>query len=404
MLAERKIILGITGGIAAYKAAELARELVRQGAEVRAVMTKNAVEFVAPLTFQTLTGHPVGLDMFQTRERSAIEHISLANWGELIIVAPATADILGKVAGGLACDLLSTTIMATRMPVLFVPAMNDLMWENRLVQGNIQKLKEAGYFFLDPDTGALACKSEGKGRMPETAAIACEADRILSPKDLLEETILITAGPTREPFDPVRFISNNSSGKMGFALAAEARSRGARVILVSGPTGLKPPAGVEFVPITTAREMREAVMKELPRTTAVIKAAAVSDYRPAELSRNKIKKQPGKMTISLEMNPDILSEIGALKGKRILVGFAMETEGLLEHARGKLAAKNLDLIVANSLNEEGAGFQCDTNVVKIIDQEGGIQDVPRMEKLKVAGIILDRVRALRDKRADGIGP
>ncbi len=404
MLAERKIILGITGGIAAYKAAELARELVRQGAEVRAVMTKNAVEFVAPLTFQTLTGHPVGLDMFQTRERSAIEHISLANWGELIIVAPATADILGKVAGGLACDLLSTTIMATRMPVLFVPAMNDLMWENRLVQGNIQKLKEAGYFFLDPDTGALACKSEGKGRMPETAAIAGEADRILSPKDLLEETILITAGPTREPFDPVRFISNHSSGKMGFALAAEARRRGARVILVSGPTGLKPPAGVEFVPITTAREMREAVMKELKRTTAVIKAAAVSDYRPAELSKNKIKKQPGKMTISLEMNPDILSEIGALKGKRILVGFAMETEGLLEHARGKLAAKNLDLIVANSLNEEGAGFQCDTNVVKIIDQEGGIQDVPRMEKLKVAGIILDRVRALRDKRADGIGP
>lgn len=404
MLAERKIILGITGGIAAYKAAELARELVRQGAEVRAVMTKNAVEFVAPLTFQTLTGHPVGLDMFQTRERSAIEHISLANWGELIIVAPATADILGKVAGGLACDLLSTTIMATRMPVLFVPAMNDLMWENRLVQGNIQKLKEAGYFFLDPDTGALACKSEGKGRMPETAAIAGEADRILSPKDLLEETILITAGPTREPFDPVRFISNHSSGKMGFALAAEARRRGARVILVSGPTGLKPPAGVEFVPITTAREMREAVMKELKRTTAVIKAAAVSDYRPAELSKNKIKKQPGKMTISLEMNPDILSEIGALKGKRILVGFAMETEGLLEHARGKLAAKNLDLIVANSLNEEGAGFQCDTNVVKIIDQEGGIQDVPRMEKLKVAGIILDRVRALRDKRADGIRP
>ncbi len=402
MLAERKIILGITGGIAAYKAAELARELVRQGAEVRAVMTKNAVEFVAPLTFQTLTGHPVGVDMFQTRERSAIEHISLANWGELIIVAPATADILGKVAGGLACDLLSTTIMATRMPVLFVPAMNDLMWENRLVQGNIQKLKEAGYFFLDPDTGALACKSEGKGRMPETAAIAGEADRILSPKDLLEETILITAGPKDFAAMTLRFISNHSSGKMGFALAAEARRRGARVILVSGPTGLKPPAGVEFVPITTAREMREAVMKELPRTTAVIKAAAVSDYRPAELSKNKIKKQPGKMTISLEMNPDILSEIGALKGKRILVGFAMETEGLLEHARGKLAAKNLDLIVANNLNEEGAGFQCDTNVVKIIDQEGGIQDVPRMEKLKVAGIILDRVRALRDKRADGI--
>lgn len=393
----KNILLGVTGGIAAYKSAELTRELVRLGKAVKVIMTKNAQQFVTPLTFQTLSGNSVYLEMFHVHGRGEIDHISLATWGEMVIVAPATANIIGKVAAGLADDLLSTTIMATKAPVLFVPAMNEAMWDNTILRRNIQMLKEVGYYFLDPDYGGLACMAQGRGRMPEVATIVEEMETILCTKDLQGMTILITAGPTREPLDPVRFITNHSSGKMGYALARMARRRGARVILISGPTELKPPGGVTYVPVVSAQEMREAVLSRLTDVDVVIKAAAVSDYRPRDFSAGKIKKEEYELHITLEKNPDILAEIGGIKGKRIVVGFAMETENLVENARDKLIKKNLDLIVANSLTEEGAGFQGDTNVVKIINRDGEIEGLPRMDKTAVADVILDRVKGLANK-------
>ncbi len=398
MLKERKIVLGVTGGIAVYKAAELVRELVRRGSKVRVVMTESACKFVTPLTFETLSGNPVYTDLFWTPGSFEIGHISLGEFAELILIAPATANIIGKAAAGLADDLLTTVLLATHAPVLLCPAMNTKMYTNPVVQENIAKLVSRGQTVMQPGYGELACRAEGQGRLARLVDIVEEVESILTTKDLLGEHILITAGPTQEPFDPVRFISNYSSGKMGYALALMARRRGAVVTLVSGPTALPVPWGCEFVPVQTAVEMRDAVMTRLEKVTAVIKAAAVADYRPAVREPGKIKKKDGAMTIDLERNPDIISEIALQKGNRILVGFSMESERLVEHARLKLMEKGMDFIVANDVTEPGAGFRGDTNRVRILHREGEEETLPLMNKIDVAGIILDRVKKLRESR------
>ncbi len=390
MLKNKKIILGITGGIAAYKAAELTRTLVKKGALVKVIMTRNAREFITPLTMQTLSNNPVYTEMFALVENSGIGHISLADFAELVIIAPATANIIGKVAGGLADDLLSTTVMATRAPVIFCPAMNTNMYANEIVRANIVKLAYEGYHFVEPASGELACGTWGSGRLAEIEDIVDEAEFILAGKDLAGEKVLVTAGPTREPFDPVRFISNYSSGKMGYAIAAAARRRGAEVTLVSGPCSLAAPRGVKCIAVSSAVEMRNAVIENMPDSSIIIKAAAVADYRPSQASASKIKKKKGPLSIDLDRNPDIIEEIGRSKGDKILVGFAMETDNLIENAMGKLAAKNMDLIVANDLSRPDAGFQADTNLVKIIDAEGSIDELPLLDKTEVADRILDK--------------
>ncbi|HOK06456.1 MAG TPA: bifunctional phosphopantothenoylcysteine decarboxylase/phosphopantothenate--cysteine ligase CoaBC [Syntrophales bacterium] len=401
MLRGKRVVLGVCGGIAAYKAAELTRELIREGAEVRVVMTQNATRFVTPLTFQVLSGRRVLTDTFGD-DGYDMNHIALADYAELMIIAPATANMVGKAASGIADDLLSTTVMTLRCPVLFCPAMNAAMYESPIVQDNLGKLRRAGFHVLEPAVGDLACGVSGKGRLPEISLIVTEAARLLSPQDLAGERILVTAGPTREPFDPVRFITNYSSGKMGYALAAAARRRGAEVVLVSGPVTLPPPYGVEAVMVESAREMFEKVMEHLERSTVIIKAAAVADYRPAVRSRGKIKKTKGPLILELERNPDIIAEVGKRKGDRILVGFAMESENLVENAAAKMKAKGMDFIVANDLNEEGAGFQHDTNKVRIIMNDGSIESLPLMDKLEVAHAILDRVKKLRrERKRDG---
>ncbi len=396
MLQGKKIVLGVCGGIAAYKAVELLRLFVKAGAEVFVIMTAAAREFVTPLTFQTLSGNPVHTDLFNLYQEKEIGHISLADRADLFVVAPATANVVGKVAGGIADDLLTTTIMATRAPVLFVPAMNVNMWENPLYRQNEEKLRGLGYHFLEPASGFLACGWEGKGKLPEPAAIFEETERLLAPQDLRGRTVLVTAGPTREEIDPVRFISNHSSGKMGYALARAACLRGARVILVSGPTCLAVPCGIDFRSVNSARQMREAVLEAAPQADVIIKAAAVADYRPAERAGEKIKKGEAEaLTLVLEKNPDILGELGAGKGKALLVGFAAETRDLLENARKKLQEKNLDLIVANDVTQEGAGFDVDTNIVRLLYRDGRVEEFPRLEKKELAHRLLDRIAELK---------
>ncbi|MCK9362651.1 MAG: bifunctional phosphopantothenoylcysteine decarboxylase/phosphopantothenate--cysteine ligase CoaBC [Syntrophales bacterium] len=397
MLKERKIALCVTGGIAAYKAAELLREFVRRGADVRVVMTESACKLVAPLTFETLSGHPVATDLFSLNAQAEIPHIALAAFADLLVVAPATANIIGKAAAGIADDLVSTIILATTKPVLFCPAMNVNMYENAIVQKNLAELAARGYLIMAPGYGELACRTEGRGRLPEPVAIAEEVEYLLAEKDLRKERIIVTAGPTQEPLDPVRFISNYSSGKMGYALAVAARRRGAKVTLISGPVALSPPAGVDFVPVKTALQMHDAVLAALPAATVVIKAAAVADYRPAVCAESKIKKKEGPMTLLLERNPDIIAEIARQKGNRIVVGFSMESDHLLEHARKKLFDKGMDFIVANDVTEAGAGFGGDTNIVRILDREGGMEELPLLSKLEVAGVILDRVKKMREQ-------
>jgi phosphopantothenoylcysteine decarboxylase / phosphopantothenate---cysteine ligase len=403
MLKERKIVLGVTGGIAAYKAAELVRELVRRGAMVRVVMTDHACRFIAPLTFETLSGYPVATDLFWAPGNFEIGHISLAEFAELVVIAPATANLIGKMAAGIADDLLTTVLLAAEAPVLLCPAMNSKMYANPVVQGNLASLVSRGHALLEPGYGELACRAEGQGRLAEPLEIVEEIESILTAKELRGERILITAGPTREPFDPVRFITNYSSGKMGYALAVMARRRGAAVTLVSGPTALPQPRGVAFVRVQTAVEMRDAVMSRLKESTVVIKAAAVADYRPATCEPVKIKKKEASLTVCLEQNPDIISEIAQKKGDRILVGFSMESDHLLEHARSKLIKKGMDFIVANDVTEPGAGFMGDTNAVRILDREGGVEAFPLMDKIDVAGVILDRVRRIRENRRNRDG-
>jgi phosphopantothenoylcysteine decarboxylase/phosphopantothenate--cysteine ligase len=395
MLHEKRIVLGVTGGIAVYKAAELVRELVRRGAVVRVVMTDHACEFVRPLTFETLSGHPVSTDLFHLTGGYEIDHIALADFAELVVIAPATANIIGKMAAGIADDLLTTVLLAATAPVLVCPAMNAKMYANAVVKENLARLIARGYSILEPGYGELACRTEGQGRLPDAPEIAEEIESLLTPKNLRGEHILITAGPTQEPFDPVRYITNHSSGKMGYALAVMARRKGAAVTLISGPTELPDPRGVRCISVQTALEMRDSVLDHLKEATVVIKAAAVADYRPKVCQKTKIKKTAGQMTVSLERNPDIIAAIGEKKGSRIVVGFAMESDHLLENARMKLVEKKMDFIVANDLTMPGAGFRTDTNIIRILDSKGGDETFPLMDKLDAAGIILDRVKERR---------
>lgn len=391
MLAGSKIVLGITGGIAAYKAAGLTRLLVKQGAAVKVIMTAHAREFITPLTLQTLSGQPVYSDMFAPWQEDGLAHISLADYADILVIAPATANSIGKIAGGLADDLLTTTVMATKAPVLLCPAMNANMLAQASVQENIEKLAARGFYLLAPAYGELACKAAGAGRLPEIEDIVEEIETILTAKDLTGEKILVTAGPTREPLDPVRFITNYSSGKMGYALAIAAKRRGAEVTLVSGPSTLPMPRGVKCIGVSTAVEMRDAVLENYQQSTVVIKAAAVADYRPAVLAENKIKKRDDTLLLKLERNPDIIAELGKNKGKRILIGFAMESENLVENAASKMAKKNMDYIVANLVTKKGAGFQGDTNIVTIMGRDGVIEELPLLDKMQVADRILDKL-------------
>jgi phosphopantothenoylcysteine decarboxylase/phosphopantothenate--cysteine ligase len=389
------LVLGVTGGIACYKAVELVRLLVKEGFIVQVIMTRGAMEFVTPLTFQTLSGLPVATETFNLTQESEIGHINLADSADLFIIAPATANAIGKIAAGIADDLLTTVLMATQAPVLIAPAMNIHMYENPILQENIRKLRRLGYFFMEPAEGYLACGYEGKGRLPEPEQILEEIRRLLHKKDLAGEKLLITAGPNREPLDPVRYLSNRSSGKMGYALARAGLRRGAEVLLISGPTGIEPPAGVRLISVTTAAEMREAVLAEFPASTAVIMAAAVTDYRPVGFAGHKIKREEGPIELRLEPNPDILKEIGAIKDGKMLVGFAAETEQLIANAEKKLKEKNLDIIVANDVNKAGAGFDVDTNVATILDRTGAVHALPLMSKDELAERIFDHLLALK---------
>ncbi len=390
----KKVVLGVTGGIAAYKAAELARLFVRGGADVHVVMTPAAAEFVTPLTFQVLTGHPVYVNMYADRSGEKIKHIDLLEGTDLLVIAPATANTLAKMASGLADNLLTTLYLAARCPVVIVPSMNVDMFEHRTVKDNIKKLSEHGCHLMDPESGELACGAYGRGRMPDPLDIYAFAKAVLRPKDFAGLKTLVSAGPTREPLDPVRFLSNPSTGLMGYALARALQERGAEVTLVSGRTHLQAPPGVKIIDVTTTEEMYDAVIDHYKECRLVIKAAAVSDYRPLKVSEQKVKKNSSLSSIELARNRDILLELGKEKGDRILVGFAAETEDIFDNAQQKLVRKNLDLVVANNLKEPGAGFAVPTNRVSIIDREGEIEELPLMEKEELAHHILDRIAGL----------
>jgi len=397
-LAGKEIVLGISGSIAAYKAVLLLRELTARGAEVAVVMTAGAEHFVGPLTFRTLSGRPVLSNIFDPQSDEAVEHVALAERAHAFVVAPATANVLAKAAHGIADDFLTTLLLAARCPVLMAPAMDGGMWEHAAVQANVATLRERGVTVFEPEAGALASGLNGRGRLPEIESIVEEVERVLTPgRDLTGERVLVTAGPTREPIDPVRYLSNRSSGKMGHAVATAALRRGAEVVLISGPTALKPPAGAVFVPVQTAEEMREAALQHLTAASVVIKAAAVADYRVERPSPTKIKSGGKRDGLSLDLvpNPDILKELAQKKGGAFLVGFAAETNDVRAHAAEKLRAKGVDLLVANDVSQEGIGFEADDNQVVLLDRWGGTLELPRMTKIQVAHAILDRVLALR---------
>jgi phosphopantothenoylcysteine decarboxylase / phosphopantothenate---cysteine ligase len=404
-----KIALGVTGGVAAYKAAELVRRLQQEKLDVQVVMTRAAQEFITPLTFAALTGQKVITDMFSAagaapaNVESAIEHIAVAQRIDLFLVAPATADILGKFAHGIAEDFLTTLYLATKAPVVVAPAMNVNMWEHAATQENLAALRARGVHVVDPDEGYLACGMTGAGRLASTETIAKKVCDVLGLRhDLAGQTVLVTAGPTCEDIDPVRFLTNRSSGKMGCALAEAAHRRGARVILVSGPTERKIPEGVDWVPVRATEEMRRAVLERAADANIVIMAAAVADYRPAAAKEKKIKRGEGSFTLELEPTPDILAELGqsaaATNGRRVLVGFAAETDRVAENARGKLERKSADMIVANDVTQEGAGFDCDTNIVTIYTRDGREIPLSKMSKFDVANRILDQALALQNSR------
>lgn len=392
MLGSR-IIVGVTGGIAAYKAAALCSQLVKRGAEVRVVMTEAATRFITPLTFQSITKHPVAVDTFDEHDPSVIQHIHLADWADVFVVAPATADVIAKAACGLADDMLTTTLLATRAPVIVAPAMNVHMLANPIVQENIRRLRERGFVFVDPGEGPLACGYTGKGRLAEPDEIVEVVAAVLQrKKDLEGKRVLVTAGATREPFDPVRVLSNRSTGKMGYAVAEAARDRGAEVTLIAGPGELPVPPGVQLVRVETALEMLGAVLDCLPSADILIKAAAVSDYRPAAVSPSKVKKSDGPIVVELVRNPDILLEVAKRRRHdQIIVGFAAETDDVERHAREKLEKKSLDYIVANDVSKPGAGFGSDTNVVTIFGRDGTVLSLPPMAKRQVAERLLDLV-------------
>ena len=391
------IVLGVTGGIAVYKACELLRLLQKRGIDVFVVMTQNACRFVAPLTFETLSGHPVAVDTFDRPQTWEVEHIALAKRADLFLIAPATANIMGKMACGIADDMLSTTVMATRAPVLVAPAMNTGMWENAAVQQNVKTLRARGVEIVAPVSGHLACGDNGAGKLEDVAVIAERACELLfAKKDMEGLRVMVTAGPSREALDPVRYISNRSSGKMGYAIAQAAQKRGAEVTLLSGPVAIEAPQGVKLVPFTTTQELLDRASELAQEQDLLIQAAAPADYRAKEVASQKIKKQGGEpMTFTLVENPDVAATLGkAKRSGQVFVGFAAETNDVLAHARDKLARKNLDMIVANDVTRPGAGFDVDTNIVTLITKDGQ-EALPMMSKAEVAQRILDRALALR---------
>ena len=378
------VVLGVSGGIAVYKALDVVSKLKKHDINVDVIMTKSACEFVTPLSFQSLSQNMVVKDMFEEPKAFEIQHISLAKKADLLVVVPATANIIGKVANGIADDMLSTTIMATKAKVIFAPAMNTNMYTNPITQENIAKLKKLGYGFINPDSGRLACGDIGEGKLADTEIIV---DRILSelyqPKDMIGKKVLVTAGPTRAALDPVRFITNHSTGKMGYAIAMEARDRGAEVVLVSGPTELKSPEGIKVIKVETNEEMFDAVRAEYNSCDIVVKSAAVSDYKPKDYSKEKIKKGEGNLIVEFTRDNDILKYLGDNKKQQILIGFAAESNDVIDNAHKKLSKKNLDYIVANNITESDAGFGTDTNRVTIIRRDGAIKSLDSMSKRAV---------------------
>ena len=391
MLKGKTVLLGVTGGIAAYKIANLASALVKLHADVNVIMTQNATNFINPITFESLTGNKCIVDTFDRNFKFKVEHIALAELADVFMVAPASANVIGKIASGIADDMLTTTFMACKKKKILAPAMNTNMYENPIVQDNIKKLKDYGMEIIEPATGYLACGATGSGKLPdEKILLEYILREVAYEKDLSGKTVLVTAGPTREAIDPVRFISNRSTGKMGYAIARAAGLRGARVILVSGPVSLEPPLFAELVPVVSAEDMYNAVMKYKDDADIIIKSAAVADYTPVAVSSEKIKKQVGDMRIELKRTRDILKALGqSRRENQFICGFAMETENLIENAVRKLETKNVDMIVANSLKTEGAGFGTDTNVVTLITKDGKTE-LPLMSKIDVAMKILDK--------------
>ncbi len=418
MLNGKKIVLGVTGGIAAYKCVDLASRLRKKGAEVHVILTRGAQNFVTETAMREISGNPVITSMWGEIHNYDVEHIALATLADVVLIAPATANVLAKAAAGIADDMLTTTVLATRAPIFFAPAMNSNMYENPVTQRNITTLQQRGWQLIPPASGHLACGTSGIGRMPEPAELvevlenyfAGEGGSVESADgNTMDNTmgnimgstmqglkLLVTAAGTREPIDPVRYIGNRSSGKMGYAIAEAAARLGAEVTLISGPSALQPPAGVEFFGVESAREMRQLVQERFPACDIVIKAAAVADYRVKNVSDQKIKKNDAELTLVLEKNPDILKELGEMKQPhQTLVGFAAETQNLLQYAKGKLEKKNLDMIVANDVSKPQAGFNVDTNLIKLLKRDGSIEELPLMSKKELAYIILDRIMKLR---------
>jgi phosphopantothenoylcysteine decarboxylase/phosphopantothenate--cysteine ligase len=394
----KRVVVAMAGGIACYKAADLIRLLVQQGARVRVVMTRNAQEFITPLTLQALSGAPVATDTFDLTQESEIGHIRLADDADVIVVAPATANVIGKLAAGIADDLLTTVLIAARVPRLLAPAMNVHMFENPIVQDNLRRLRAVGYQIVGPASGDLACGYTGFGRLSEPGEILEEIAMLLAPGDLAGERILVTAGPSRESLDPVRFLSNRSSGRMGYAVARAARRRGAEVTLVSGPTSLPAPPGVSVLQVTTAREMQRAVVSAFEKATVVVMTAAVADYRPERTAAQKVAKDAVVGPLRLVRNPDILQELGRRKGSRLLVGFAAETHDVRSRATRKLRDKRLDLIVANDVTAPDAGFDVETNRVALLDARGGVEELPLLSKDEVAERLCDWIASQRRPR------
>ena len=404
LLTGKNVLLGVTGGIGAYKAAQLLRDLQREGAQVSVVMTASATRFISPLTMETLSGYPVGLDMFSLTEERTIGHIDRAGWADVFVVAPATANYLGKAAGGIADDLLTTIALAVTCPVIVAPAMNSRMWAHPAVKENLEALVERGAIVVPPGEGKLACGEEGPGRLAEPERIVEAVVGSLRARDLSGIRVLITAGPTREAVDPVRFISNRSSGRMGYALATAAARRGAQVMIVSGPVEIPVPAAAEIKKVTTAREMLAGIEEALPETDWLIMAAAVADFAPASARKDKIKKgTKQELTIELSRNPDILEAVRPMKGDRLFVGFAAETRNLVENARKKIKSKDLDLIVANDVSRKETGFESDENSGVILDQGDLAEEIPRMSKIQMADIILDAALRSWKEKSDKSG-
>ncbi len=398
MFFEKNILIGISGGIAVYKVAELVRAFKKNGANVRVIMTQSATRFVSPLTFETLSEHDVLTDLFPEGYSRQTAHIGWARWADIFIIAPATLNTIGKVASGIADNALTTTVMAATIPVVFCPAMNKAMYANSLYKENEQKLLKHGYSFVTPGVGELACGEQGEGRLADVQSIVDTAKLILFGTNELEgKKVLVTAGPTEEPLDPVRYLTNRSSGKMGFALAEQARIRGAEVTLVSGPTHLLPFGNINHVSVRTAQQMHDRVFDLLPEMDVLIMAAAVSDYRPEKTSEQKLKKSDQNHTLDLTLNPDILHKAGLSKGNRIHIGFSVETQNELEHSMNKLQHKKCDLVVINNPLDKDAGFQVDTNKITILDSEGNRESFPVMSKNDVADVVIDRIIQLFTK-------